>query len=111
MHVLLCVTLLFIPAVFGAAYERPKPILEFPFSENLDDDGNYQLYWKPNKTHVTFEVHVKTRGYVGFGISPNGRMYPADIVVGWVKDGKTYFTVNKQQNKVWCTKSCKTLSL
>ena len=66
-----------------------------PFNNSLtvDPKGNYVLYWNFNNTHVTFEVHVKTRGYVGFGLSPNGNMYPADVVVGWVKDGTVYFKV------------------
>ena len=38
---------------------------------------------------------MQTWGYVGFGLSPNGNMYPADVVIGWVKDGKTFFAVSK----------------
>ena len=63
-------------------------------SLQLDADGKYIVYWAHNATHITFEVHVKTRGYVGFGISSNGSMYPADMVVGWVKEGKAYFSVS-----------------
>ncbi|XP_052090828.1 DBH-like monooxygenase protein 1 homolog [Mytilus californianus] len=60
---------------------------------SVDDHlGNYHVYWKFNQTHITFEVHVKTRGYVGFGFSPNGKMYPSDVVVGWVKDGVPHFS-------------------
>ena len=62
----------------------------------LDKDQNYVLFWKYNTTHVTFEVHVKTRGYVGFGISSNGKMSPADVVVGWVAaNGTTHFGVSR----------------
>ena len=37
---------------------------------------------------VTFlmQVHVEALGYVGFGISPNGGMTGADVVIGWVSD-------------------------
>lgn len=64
-----------------------------PFNNSLtlDKGGNYLLFWNFNSTHVTFEVRVKTRGYVGFGLSPNGNMFPSDVVVGWVKDGKVFF--------------------
>lgn len=31
-------------------------------SAKLDKDGNYNLFWKFNDTHITFEVHVKTKG-------------------------------------------------
>lgn len=69
------------------------PTESFLHQKQLDKAGDYFLYWKTNETHITFEVHVKTRGYVGFGISPNGAMYPSDVVVGWVKDGQTHFSV------------------
>ncbi|KAL5012084.1 hypothetical protein ScPMuIL_010635 [Solemya velum] len=57
----------------------------------LDFEGNYKLHWSLSDTSITFEVRVSTRGWVGFGISPNGGMYPADVVVGWVTDGHAYF--------------------
>ena len=37
---------------------------------------------------------MQTKGYVGFGISPNGNMNASDVVIGWVKDGHTYFSVS-----------------
>ena len=36
---------------------------------------------------------MQTWGWIGFGISPNGKMYPADVVVGWVRDGIAHFNV------------------
>ncbi|KAK3088535.1 hypothetical protein FSP39_020262 [Pinctada imbricata] len=69
----------------------PKPTEVFPYTEQLDHDGKYILFWKFNSTHITFEVHVRTHGYVGFGLSPNGNMFPADVVIGWVKNGQAYF--------------------
>ena len=71
----------------------PKPTEHFPYKEQIDPHGDYFLFWDRNDTHVTMEVHVRTHGYVGFGLSPNGNMFPADIVIGWVKDGKTFFKV------------------
>ena len=72
----------------------PTPSEYFPYKEQIDPHGNYFLFWDRNGTHVTMEVHVRTHGYVGFGLSPNGNMFPADIVIGWVKDGHTFFKVN-----------------
>ncbi|XP_061164656.1 uncharacterized protein LOC133173681 [Saccostrea echinata] len=69
----------------------PKPTEQFDFQENIDPDGKYVLFWNVNKTHIVFEAHVETKGYIGFGLSPNGKMYPADIIVGWVKDGVPHF--------------------
>ncbi|KAH9500336.1 DBH-like monooxygenase protein 1 [Bulinus truncatus] len=59
------------------------------YHEHLSDF--YDLFWNFNKTHIMFKSHVKTNGYIGFGISPNGAMAHSDVVIGWVKDGKSYF--------------------
>ena len=40
------------------------------------------------------QLHGRTTGWVGMGISPNGAMTGADIVVGWVKEERTYITVS-----------------
>ena len=67
---------------------------EFSRSLKLDPDGKYTVYWANNETHIAFDVHVQTKGYVAFGISTNGKMFPADVVIGWVKDGTPYFYVS-----------------
>jgi hypothetical protein len=77
----------------GPSQLLPTPTESFPYNRTLDEHGDFVLFWKFNESHITFETHVKTRGYVGFGISPNGKMYPADIVIGWVKDGHAHLTV------------------
>ncbi|ODM96226.1 DBH-like monooxygenase protein 1 [Orchesella cincta] len=64
-------------------------------SEILDSKGKYRLDWLTdwNTKRVTFNVTVQTKGYVGFGLSNNGKMTGADIVIGGVKpNGKTYFS-------------------
>ena len=68
----------------------------FNYTEQLDPEGNYFMSWAFNDTHIVFEVRVHTTGYVGFGLSPNGDMAPADVVIGWVKDdGTTHFSVSR----------------
>ncbi|XP_064597489.1 DBH-like monooxygenase protein 1 homolog [Liolophura sinensis] len=52
----------------------------------LDPEGKYHLSWNFTDTDVTFEVQVKTLGYIGLGISPNGGMPGSDIVLVWVDD-------------------------
>lgn len=42
---------------------------------------------------ITFEIQVRTLGYIGFGFSWDGRTSGADIVIGWVDNGQTYFQV------------------
>ncbi|XP_071438873.1 MOXD1 homolog 2 [Hetaerina americana] len=59
-------------------------------SAALDNDGNFILFWTPGDDDITFEVHVRTLGYVGFGFSSNGQMAGSDMVIGWVQDGQAY---------------------
>ncbi|CAL4119360.1 unnamed protein product, partial [Meganyctiphanes norvegica] len=56
----------------------------------LDSDREFIVQWTPAKDHIIFRVTVRTRGYIGFGISNTPRMDGADIVVGWVHSGKAY---------------------
>ena len=59
-------------------------------------DGSYTLHWKFDLEAETigFAVNVSTRGWVGFGLSPNGGMTGSDVVIGWVKDGSVHFNVS-----------------
>lgn len=79
---------LFIVSVFGENWDHQLV---------LDPLRNYHLSWRINdaEQHITFQVDVKTKGWIGFGLSPNGGMAGSDIVIGWVKDGKTFFTVSE----------------
>lgn len=73
---------------------KPVPTERFEHEFQLDPDGNFWLFWTVNGDNITFETHVRTRGYIGFGLSPNGKMFPSDVVVGWVKaDGTVHFQV------------------
>nr|XP_015210154.1 PREDICTED: DBH-like monooxygenase protein 1 isoform X1 [Lepisosteus oculatus] len=62
----------------------------FWHSTVLDDQGKYHMKWKHNESRITFEIEVETRGYIGFGLSPNGAMALSDIVIGGVELGKPY---------------------
>ena len=66
------------------------------FFASLDQDENVKLYWNVSTANkeISFTVEAKTTGWIGFGISSGqGKMEGADIVIGWVKDGKPYFKV------------------
>lgn len=69
------------------------PTEHFQQQMQLDIDGNYILFWSHNATDIIFEVHVRTYGYIGFGFSHFGGMFPGDVVIGGVKDGTPYFKV------------------
>ena len=42
------------------------------------------LYWVVNGDVVTFEVIVRTTGWIALGISPQGGMIGSDIFTGWI---------------------------
>ena len=72
---------------------------EYSFKLTLRDDelGTYILHWKfdVDAETIGFAVNVSTRGWVGFGLSPNGGMPGSDVVIGWVDEaGQTYFNVS-----------------
>jgi hypothetical protein len=53
---------------------------------DLMDNGMYRFYWSFTSTDLTGEIHVRTTGWVGFGLSPNGGMDNSDVIVGWIDD-------------------------
>ena len=52
-------------------------------------DPIYELYWDFDNVAetISFAARVKTLGWVGFGLSPNGGMIGSDVVIGWVVPG------------------------
>ncbi len=66
-------------------------------SEYLDGEQKFKLSWTINEDEKTiyFEVSAETLGYVGFGLSPNGGMAGADILIaGVTENGETYSGVS-----------------
>jgi hypothetical protein len=56
--------------------------------------GFFHFHWNFSETDIIGEIHVKTEGWVGFGLSPNGKMDQSDVVVGWIDTSKQVnFTV------------------
>jgi hypothetical protein len=52
----------------------------------------YILYWNYTTTNLTAEIHVKTYGWVSFGITEStGSMQNADIIVSYVTTKRTVF--------------------
>jgi hypothetical protein len=72
---------------------------EYRFKLVLRDDkqGTYILHWKFDlkAEMISFAVNVSTQGWVGFGLSPNGRMSGSDVVIGWVKEDHVHFRVSE----------------
>ncbi|XP_070564615.1 DBH-like monooxygenase protein 1 homolog [Ptychodera flava] len=94
---------LFVPLLFVivAVQSIPLPTSEdYTHNVVLDSNENYHVYWKFDDEKITFEVHVRTTGWVGFGFSPNGGMPGSDMVVGWVLDnGEVKFTDRHAKSK------------
>lgn len=64
--------------------------------EYLDSEGLFLVEWEAylDTKSVVFELTVETTGFVGFGISPNGGMTGADIIIAGVhSNGSTYISV------------------
>ncbi|KAJ8008978.1 hypothetical protein DPEC_G00084040 [Dallia pectoralis] len=62
----------------------------FRHSTVLDPHGKCHLKWRSDQRTITFEMEVESKGYIGFGLSPNGAMALSDIVIGGVVDGTPY---------------------
>ena len=85
----------------GECQAEPQPVVyEFKptgyYSNYIDlIDGVYRFYWNFTSEDIVGEIHCKTKGWVGFGLSPNGKMDKSDVVVGWITDdGLVNFTVS-----------------
>jgi len=61
----------------------------FMNSAVLSDPEKYVLYWNFTETDIVFKAVVKTTGWIGFGLSPNGGMYNSDVVLAWFSPNGT----------------------
>lgn len=62
----------------------------------LDEERLVCLKWGFDELQgdITFQLTVNTTGWVGFGLSPNGDMDDADIVMGGLGPSGSYFAVS-----------------
>lgn len=68
---------------------------QYRFSADLSP--NYRLHWSFDfqTGTISFAVNVRTTGWVGLGLSPNGQMPGSDMIIGWVDDnGEVQFKVH-----------------
>lgn len=64
------------------------------WDHSINVDENYRLLWNVQAQEITFEVQVRTLGYIGFGLSRDGTRSGADVALGWVDHGKAIFQVS-----------------
>jgi hypothetical protein len=70
---------------------QPSESYTNTWTVNPLDANEYRIYWKRIGTdQIQFELHCRTLGWVGFGISADGTMRGADITLGWVKNGAPF---------------------
>ncbi len=50
--------------------------------------GDYEIHWASDGGNVYIAMKAKTSGWVAMAVQPGSRMKDADIVFGFVKDGK-----------------------
>lgn len=56
-------------------------------SVDVDKHESYRLSWGFDDKEIQFEVVTNATGYIGFGLSPDGTMVNADVVIGIIKNG------------------------
>ena len=86
--------LLFVLCGLVGTQNFPAQDNNFPHVTSLDQAGNFVVRWNFNSSHIAFEIIANTLGYVGFGISRTGRMFPADVFVAYVKQGEVHYGVS-----------------
>lgn len=70
-----------------------EPMAYYANHIDLIEQGVYRLYWNFTATDFVGEIHVKTKGWVALGLSPNGGMDGSDAIVAWINDdGTAHFT-------------------
>lgn len=91
---------------YACRVERAEPVFESVPTTNYENfidlaPGVFRLYWNLTDTNAAqsqiaemiAEIHCKTDGWVGFGLSPNGGMDQSDVVIGWINNRVVNFTV------------------
>ena len=77
---------------------EPNPTETYPNKHILVEPDVYILYWNYTDTDITFEVHVRATGWIGFGISPNGNMGNSNVIIAWLdSNGTVNFTDRNTQ--------------
>lgn len=68
----------------------------------LDSDNRFHVKWLFNSSQefIVFNLCVRTKGWIGFGISPHGGMTGSDLIIAWVDSyGRAHLQVRRQFTK------------
>lgn len=80
-------------AVVALLHLRAPAVTAIHWDHAVHLNADYRLLWSLKQQDITFEVQVRTAGYVGLGFSPDGERSGADMAIGWIDQGQTYFQV------------------
>lgn len=83
-------------ATAAGAQQQATPVWDHAIDLNED----FRILWQIINQDITFEIQARTLGYVGFGFSPDGNVAGADMAIGWVDKGQTYFQVSDKIKKI-----------
>lgn len=79
-------------SVSGSNKSSRVEAIHWDHSVDLNDD--YRVLWNVVGQEITFEVQVRTLGYVGLGFSYDGKLPGSDVAIGWVSQGQVHFQVS-----------------
>lgn len=51
-------------------------------------NGDYELFWVSDQQYIYVGMRAKTSGWVAMAVQPGSKMKGADMVFGYVEDGK-----------------------
>lgn len=71
--------------------------IQWDHAVDLNDD--YRVLWNIVGQEITFEVQVRTLGYVGLGFSLDGKLPGSDVAIGWVSQGQAHFQVSNWKSR------------
>lgn len=77
-----------------SGYNNSSLVHAIHWDHSVDLNDDYRVLWNIFGQEITFEVQVRTLGYVGLGFSHDGRMPGSDIAIGWVSQGQVHFQVS-----------------
>lgn len=64
---------------------RLSPLTYYTNTADLADENDFVFYWNTTSDQrLVGEIHARTLGWVGFGLSPNGGMDGSDVIVAWI---------------------------
>lgn len=90
----LCISTSFMQSSSDAAITySPSPGTDINWEHVLDLNEDFRILWTIINQDITFEIQARTLGYVGLGFSLDGTQENADMAIGWVDKGHTYFQV------------------